>query len=216
MTYLPALAGIEGKKASEYLTHYNVIKMNEDRSKMERSDALFDKPHLWNEIVPGSKSTSCKTPQMDLVVNVHKVLGKGGFFGNKCKEHATELFSADAIIDNDMENPNEYFKKYPGGIDGVCEYFARSYWSAMHNLTASMYPRGDDVVLVLNYVPGITGLKKTATEPMVKFVVVGFDESRRKVASWDIFYSKPWLFDVLTSDDDAKSFVADLMKKGQQ
>ena len=33
----------------------------------------------------------------------------------------------------------DYFKKFSGGLDGVCEWYAKSYRHILSSLTASMY-----------------------------------------------------------------------------
>ena len=74
------------------------------------------------------------------------------------------MFAVNAVVDYRGPSDTDFFKKYDRGLLGVCEYFDRSYSYDFHDLHSSMYPKGDAIVNVLNYVPAYTGAKAHASE----------------------------------------------------
>jgi len=114
------------------------------------------------------------------------------FAGSSCQKQATELFAEDAEIDQ-----TPYFQKFTG-LDAICEYFDKCYMAKMHNLTSNMYARGDDVVMVLKYVPGLANLDVRASSPITQYNVIRFDKDKAKVNDFSVFFDNPTLFTELT------------------
>jgi hypothetical protein len=188
LSYVPAFSGTGAKQASGRIVQYNLMRFNPDNTKIAGIEALFDKPSLYDELKYAG-TRPLKTPQMDTVAAVFTAFGAGKLMKGSCHPHAAQFFTLNAVIDLRGEQENEFFRKYPPGLDGVCEYYGKCYDYAMHNLTASMYARGEEVVLVLNYIPGMigTGKQQMTLDPVRQFNVISFDASKSKCTGFDVF-----------------------------
>ena len=58
----------------------------------------------------------------------------------------------------------------------MCDLFAKSQGYVLHGLKATLYRRGDEMVHVLKYTPGLFGgSKKKASKPVTQFNVMSFN-----------------------------------------
>lgn len=199
-SYVPGLADKSSKQAkakllaSERVTQYNMFTLNEDKTKLRNLEVLFDKPEVLDRLKFGKEEKPVKTNQMGVADKVLHAFTSKKLAGSSCQKQATELFAKDAEIDQ-----TPYFQKF-SGLDGVCEYFDKCYMAKMHNLTTNMYARGDDVVMVLKYVPGLANLDVRASSPITQYNVVRFDKDKVKVNDFTVFFDNPAVFTELTQE----------------
>lgn len=207
--YVPGFIGPNAKKASGRISQYNIMSFNPEKTHVNRFEALFDKPSLYDELKFDGKKPPVKTPQMAIVAKVFASFAQGNFYGQNCKKNAGALFAEDAIIDMTGEGDANFFKKYPPGVAGVCEYYQNCYDYVMNSLNASMYARGDDVIMVLNYVPGLAPKESLLQEksillqessllqrqapaipqdPVLEFYVVTFNPDKSRTRGLDVFH----------------------------
>lgn len=191
-SYIPGYAGKNTTKSSKRVTQYNMFSFNENKSKLTGMEVLFDKPEVLDRLSFGKTKDPVKTTQMDIAAKVLDAFSKRKFAGNTCQTQASQLFASDVEIDQ-----TPYFDKFVG-LDGVCDYFDKCYMADMHNLSTNMYARGDDVVMVLKYVPGLANLGIKASSPITQFSVFQFHKDKSKVAGFSVFFDKPSIFTELT------------------
>jgi hypothetical protein len=128
-------------------------------------------------------------------------------------------FSTGALLD--FRGPTKdikTFKKYSPGIDGVCEYFENAEEYVINDLKASMYARGSDLVLVMDYLPGLQGFKgKQASARVTQWIVVTFAGSL--ISSMTSYFDKPELYNELDdgdlSDSNSSSFTQQSVSKAR-
>jgi len=187
--YLPSYK--DGKKASERISQYNMFTFNDDKSKVASLEVLFDKPEILDHLRFDEKTEKANTTQMSTASKVLDAFTSHKFAGSSCQERAAELFAKDADVDQ-----TPFFHKSTG-LAGVCEYFGKCYMAQMHNLTSNMYARGDDVVMVLKYLPGLANSDLKGAAPITQYNVVHFLEDKSKVAGFHVFFDNPKvLFDL--------------------
>jgi len=189
LSYIPGFVGRKAKKASGRISQFNVIRFDATKTKIAGFDALFDKPSLFDELRYEGKQPPLKTPQMDVVVGAFRAFTAGRFKKKKtCSVTAASYYASDAVIDTRGEEKDDFMKKYPPGIDGVCDYYKQSADFGMHHMNASVYARGEDVVLVLNYVPdpfpGLPG----KPEPVIELNLHFLNADKTKIAGVDMFF----------------------------
>jgi hypothetical protein len=198
MDYIPGFAGANAKQASGRVQQYNVFYFNIAQGKIAGFEALFDKPALFDELKYGRKRTPLRTPQMDVVVGLFEAYQKNKFKKGKCISNVGKFFTKDAVVDARVDKADDFFKLYPAGLHGVCEYYIQCYGTIVHNLTASMYARGDDVVMILKFIPELDPFHfvvgKKQTKPMLAHSLISFNEDKSKAVKMDIFYSDPGMW----------------------
>jgi len=189
-----------GAKTKGTCLHAMVVKYNKQGTKIAGIENYFDQTTVWDEFFELEEIAKAQRRKPDTIAAVFKAFGQGKFTGQKCQQNAASLFTADAVIDSRGPQKNlDYFKTYAAGLEGVCEHFGKAYAYALYDLKASMYARGDDVVHVLRYTPGIAGRVRGASSKIVtQFNVVKFSSDGTKFARMESFYDNPAAWDELT------------------
>jgi len=187
-SYIPSLVGKDGMKSLERVTQCNMVSFNENKTKITGAEMLFDDPHVLDKLKFGDKK-QVTTPQMETAAKLLEAFTTKKMAGGACKKEAALLFAKDVEIDQ-----TPYMQKF-AGLDGVCDYVNKSYQGHMHNLTSNMYVKGDDVVLVLNYVPGVaTDLDVKAPGPVIQYNLVSFHKDDSRVSGFKVFFDDPSMF----------------------
>lgn len=200
MNYVPGFPSESKKRASGDILQYNIFSFNEAKDKITGVEVLFDKPSLFDELKYDKKVEPARTPQMDVVVGMFKAFESSQLKGHDCQSNAAKFFTSTAEVDARMEDDDKFFKKYSAGLSGVCEYYKGCYGSPMKNLSASMYARGDDVVMIMSWLPDtkkldmierffLEGDDDADPGPSYEHSLISFNEDKTKVEKLDTFYS---------------------------
>ena len=134
---------------------------------------------------------------------------KGG--SKVCRANVPKFYTSNAVIDNRGGGSKNiyFFKKYPAGFVGLCDWYARLQKAILSGLRADMYQRGNLVMLRLTYRPQVQKDKRTGEDgPKTKLavlqqMVVRFNKAGRKIAGIDNYFDNHLVWDEFFDIDRA-------------
>merc|ERR1719253_1395626 len=131
-----------------------------------------------------------------VLLNMLSAFRMGQLKGSKCRDASAKLFTPDAVIDSRGPLDTQFFKKFPSGHEGVCEFFTNLYndngeFYVMHNLHMETYKVGDKMAHVWHYVPGFYGKDhRMAPERIWQYNVYTLSEDKTRIAAMDVLFDK--------------------------
>lgn len=192
--------GIGSQKAKDTMTQWNVISFNADGTKLAGMKVIMDKDNLYNMLTMDIEMAKT-TKQETLVKKLRVLFDKGKFkkrvaYG-RCMEYVQKYYTADAVIDwrGGGTKDVKYFKKFPAGAHGVCEWYTKEYSHIKTELKTDMYARGDDVMLRLKFRPQGLFDGPVTKDAVLQQMVVKFNKDGSQVRGIDGYFDRQDVWD---------------------